>query len=164
MILILFVSIHFELTVVIHSFVHSQQPANIGYDFEEDRVKIFDFGLAVELPPSNDIDEVFKLPGNTGTARYMAPEVIRAEPYGLKADVYSLCTLLHEIMALIKPFDKLLGKDVKEQVAVFGHRPTIDKSWPLPVRRLLRRGFSDDMDQRPHMEEIQDTLEDLVDF
>lgn len=45
------------------------KPANIGYDFEEDRVKIFDFGLAVELPQSDDINDVFKLPGNTGTAR-----------------------------------------------------------------------------------------------
>jgi serine/threonine protein kinase len=43
------------------------KPANIGYCFDEDRVKLYDFGLAVELPPSNDPSKVFKLPGNTGT-------------------------------------------------------------------------------------------------
>lgn len=42
------------------------KPANIGYCFQEDLVKLFDFGLAVELPPSNDPDQTFKLPGNTG--------------------------------------------------------------------------------------------------
>jgi Protein kinase domain len=45
------------------------KPANIGYSFEEDRIKIFDFGLAIELPASNDPNKTFKLPGNTGTAR-----------------------------------------------------------------------------------------------
>lgn len=172
------------------------KPANVGYSFEEDRVKLFDFGLAVELPPSNDPEAVFKLPGNTGTgknairaamdgigngvliqyrnltplclfnfsstARYMAPEVVKAIPYGLKADVFSFCMLLHEIMALIKPFDKLTGKEVKEQVAGLGRRPVIDKSWPIAVRRLLRRGFSESPELRPRMDDIQDILEDVV--
>lgn len=139
------------------------KPANIGYCFAEDRVKLFDFGLAIELPQSNDPNKTFKLPGNTGTARYMAPEVVNVEHYGLKADVFSFCMLLHEIMALVKPFDKLSGKEVKEQVAVLGRRPVIDKSWPAPIRKLLRRGFSECQEIRPHMEDIQDTLEDIVD-
>ena len=71
--------------------------------------------------------------------------------------------LLHEIMALVKPFDKLTGKEVKEQVAVLGRRPVIDKSWPVAVRRLLRRGFSELPEIRPTMDDIQDQLEDLVD-
>lgn len=37
----------------------------------EDRVKLFDFGLAIELPPSNDRESTFKLPGNTGTVSNM---------------------------------------------------------------------------------------------
>jgi hypothetical protein len=71
--------------------------------------------------------------------------------------------LLYEIMALVKPFDKLTGQEVKEQVASLGRRPVIDKAWPLPVRKLLRRGFSDIPEIRPAMEDIQDTLEDLLD-
>jgi Protein tyrosine and serine/threonine kinase len=93
----------------------------------------------------------------------MAPEVVRSQPYGLKADVFSFCMLLHEIMALVKPFEKLTGQEVKEQVAVLGRRPVIDKAWPLSVRKLLRRGFSEVHEIRPAMQEIQDTLEDLLD-
>lgn len=139
------------------------KPANIGYSFEEDRVKLFDFGLAIELPPSSDPEATFKLPGNTGTARYMSPEIINSHHYGLKSDVFSFCMLLHEIMALVKPFDKLTGKEVKVEVGTKGRRPVIDNSWPLPIRRLLRRGFSETSEVRPSMEEIQDILEDLVD-
>ena len=93
----------------------------------------------------------------------MAPEVINSKPYGLKADVFSFCMLLYEIMALVKPFDELTGKEVKEEVAVLGHRPAIGKPRPLPIRRLLRRGFSEAPEVRPSMEDIQDVLEDLVD-
>ena len=93
----------------------------------------------------------------------MAPEVVNAENYGLKADVFSFCMLLHEIMALVKPFDKLTGKEVKEQVAVLGHRPVIGKTWPVGIRKVLRRGFSEIPEIRPTMDDIQDFLEDIVD-
>ena len=93
----------------------------------------------------------------------MAPEVVNSEPYGLKADVFSFCMLLHEIMALVKPFDKLTGKEVKEEVAVQGHRPPIDKKWPTAIQKLLRRGFSEVQEIRPSMDDIQDALEDVVD-
>ena len=93
----------------------------------------------------------------------MSPEVVNSKPYGLKADVFSFCMLLHEIMALIKPFDKLEGKEVKHEVAILGRRPVIDKSWPVCIQRLLHRGFLEAPEGRPTMEDIQDTLEDLVD-
>lgn len=126
-------------------------------------MKIFDFGLAVELPPSNDPNQVYPLPGNTGTARYMAPEVIRSEPYNTKCDVFSFSVLLWEIMALVKPFEKLPGKEVKEQVAVFCERPSIPRTWPAPLRNILRRGWSDLLEVRPNMEEMHDVLTDLMD-
>lgn len=93
----------------------------------------------------------------------MSPEVVNSKPYGLKADVFSFCMLLYEIMALVKPFDKLSGKEVKEEVAVLGRRPVIEKSWPSCIQRLLRHGFSEAPEIRPSMEDIQDTLEDFVD-
>ena len=93
----------------------------------------------------------------------MAPEVVNSEHYGLKADVFSFCMLLFEIMALVKPFDKLTGKEVKEEVAVLGRRPTIDKKWPAGIQKVLRRGFSEIQEIRPNMDDIQDALEDVVD-
>lgn len=44
------------------------KPSNIGYD-QTGVLKIFDFGLAVELPFIPDLDATFPLGGNTGTPR-----------------------------------------------------------------------------------------------
>ena len=72
--------------------------------------------------------------------RYMAVEVIRKDPYNLKADVFSFSILLWEIMALTKPYNGVLGPQVKESVSLYGERPTISRSWPVGIRKLLRRG------------------------
>lgn len=137
------------------------KPANVGFD-AEDQLKIFDFGLAVELPASDDPNQTYNLAGNTGTSRYMAVEVIRKQPYNCKADVWSFSVLLWELMALTKPYDGLVGHQVKECVSVFGERPSIPRSWPTNIRRLLRRGWSESIDERPTMDEVQDTLEKLL--
>lgn len=134
------------------------KPANIGFT-SQDVLKIFDFGLAVEIPHHEDPATTFKLAGNTGTSRYMAVEVIRKEPYNLKADVFSYSVLLWEILALSKPYDGLLGQQVKESVSVYGERPSVPRSWPVAIRRLLRSGWSESISNRPTMEELYDILE-----
>jgi len=64
------------LTNVLVSFL--KFTANVGFD-ASDCLKIFDFGLAVELPESNDPNQTYNLAGNTGTSRYMAVEIIRKQ-------------------------------------------------------------------------------------
>lgn len=50
------------------------KPDNIGFDVRGD-VKIFDFGLAKELPTSEKLaDGTYNLTADTGSMRYMAPE------------------------------------------------------------------------------------------
>ncbi|CAJ1966758.1 unnamed protein product [Cylindrotheca closterium] len=134
------------------------KPANIGFDKHE-VLKIFDFGLAVEIPDHPDPDTTFKLAGNTGTSRYMAVEVIRKEPYNLKADVFSYSILLWEILALSKPYEGLMGQQVKESVSVYGERPSVPRSWPQSVRKLLRSGWGESILARPTMKEVCKTLE-----
>lgn len=133
------------------------KPANIGFD-PKNTLKLFDFGLAVEIPRHEDPETTFKLAGNTGTSRYMAVEVIRKDPYNLKADVFSYSILLWEIMALVKPYDGLLGPQVKESVSLFGERPSVPRSWPVAIRRLLRRGWSESISNRPTMDGVLETL------
>ncbi|KAL3903845.1 MAG: hypothetical protein SGILL_010291, partial [Bacillariaceae sp.] len=134
------------------------KPANVGFS-SDDTLKIFDFGLAVEIPYHEDPETTFKLAGNTGTSRYMAVEVIRKEPYNLKADVFSFSILLWEIMALSKPYDGLLGHQVKESVSIFGERPSVPRSWPVAIRRILRRGWSESISNRPTMDEMTKTIQ-----
>jgi serine/threonine protein kinase len=133
------------------------KPANIGFDIDG-CLKIFDFGLAVELPEGTDPNSTFNLAGNTGTSRYMAVEVIRKHPYNVKADVFSFSILLWELMALVKPYDGLVGQQVKECVSVFGERPAIPRTWPTTLRRILRRGWCENLLDRPFITEVKEVL------
>jgi serine/threonine protein kinase len=137
------------------------KPGNCGYDVDG-TLKIFDFGLAVELPQSDDPNQLYNLAGNTGTARYMAVEVIKNKPYNFKADVFSFTTLFWEILALKKPFNELSGQEVKEWVAELGHRPAIARCWPSGVRKLMKAGWLVEIEARPTMIEVRDTLASLL--
>jgi serine/threonine protein kinase len=62
--------------------------------------KISDFGLSCVLDMGSSRD----LTAETGTYRWMAPEVIRHEPYSNKADVYSFGVVLWELLSRDQPF------------------------------------------------------------
>lgn len=82
-----------------------QKPSNIGFT-ASGTCKIFDFGLAREI-----LDGETNLTANTGSLRYMAPEVNLGSKYGLSADVYSFGILLWEVVTLIVPFDGMTTTD-----------------------------------------------------
>ena len=65
------------------------KPDNIGFTLSG-VVKVMDFGLAkiVENATPNT-DDVYEMSGETGSLRYMSPEVADSLPYNHKADVYS---------------------------------------------------------------------------
>lgn len=49
------------------------KPDNIGFDVRGD-LKLFDFGLSRQLPPQRLTDGTYRMTGDTGSPRYMAPE------------------------------------------------------------------------------------------
>eukprot|EP00873_Tetraselmis_striata_P037854 jgi/Tetstr1/458118/TSEL_004286.t1 len=87
-------------------------------------VKIADFGLSKTLPTSlANHDDQYKMTGETGTYRYMAPEVFRHEPYNAKVDVYSFAMLCFELFEARAPFDRMDAVNVAKAVALEGNRP-----------------------------------------
>jgi len=135
--------------------------ANIGFD-RTGCVKLFDFGLANELPYSDNPDQVFHVKNVTGTPRYMAPEIILKEPINSKVDVYSFSIILWEMMALEKVFEDLNGDEVKFVVRVFDKRPEVSYLWPKKVRKLLRMSWRRRSIKRPFMREVHATLERIL--
>lgn len=78
-----------ELTTAVH-FLHKCVPPIIHRDLkpanilltEEDVLKIADFGLSKVLKHTQEaLPANYKMTGEAGTKRYMAPEVVRCEPY-----------------------------------------------------------------------------------
>ena len=58
------------------------KPENVGFNIRDDIV-LFDFGLAREVLDKDKLTEhTWKLTGETGSLRYMAPEVAKDTPYG----------------------------------------------------------------------------------
>lgn len=79
------------------------KPQNVGFD-RNGHVRLFDFGFSYSF--SSDKDRYTK--GFTGTIRYMAPEIMRGDPYSTPADVYSFAVLLWEICTLQRPYARTL--------------------------------------------------------
>ncbi|KAL3909831.1 MAG: hypothetical protein SGILL_007929, partial [Bacillariaceae sp.] len=118
--------------------------------------EIFDFGLATELKASKKTkDGLYKLTGMTGSPRYMAPEVALEQNYNEKCDVYSFALMLWQIYALKTPFELYGMKSMKSRV--WGgelKRPYVDPSWPVPIKNLLKRAWSQDLQQRPGFPQV----------
>eukprot|EP00536_Pseudo-nitzschia_multiseries_P010959 jgi/Psemu1/243405/estExt_Genewise1.C_3530053 len=138
------------------------KPDNIGFDIRGAcDVKLFDFGLAKELDPSlqsEGCEEMYELSGNTGSLRYMAPEVARSDPYNLSADVYGFGLLLWQICSLDLPYDGMNRQDHSERVVYGTERPEIDPSWSTPLRILIKRAWEPEPLVRPAMDAIYKIL------
>jgi serine/threonine protein kinase len=133
---------------------------NIGFDIRGD-VKLFDFGLAKELDPtlkSGSCNELYELSGNTGSLRYMSPEVAQSEPYNLSADVYSFGLLLWQTCSLDLPYDGMNRQDHSELVVYGNERPQLDSSWSTPLRILMKRSWEPEPLVRPSMDSIYKIL------
>lgn len=152
-------------------YLHSQdiiyrdlKPENIGID-ETGQVKIFDFGLAKRLlPDDKNAAGLYRLTGNTGSLRYMAPEVALNQAYNLKADAYSFAIVFWQICSLTVPYAGYNCKMHADFVVIGGHRPKIEKSWPQSWGHLMQTGWSTDIFERQDFVRIVQILEDELDI
>jgi serine/threonine protein kinase len=63
-------------------------------------IRIADFGLAKKLRPGQLISE------KCGTPTYIAPEVLRGEPYSFKVDIFSLGSIMYNLLTGRYLFDE----------------------------------------------------------
>lgn len=61
--------------------------------------KLVDFGLAKMIGPSEKSKEPF------GTIGYVAPEVLKKEPYSFSCDVWSYGCIIYALLSGTLPFD-----------------------------------------------------------
>ena len=142
------------------------KPDNIGFD-KDGIVKIFDFGLAKEL--KNNLKAAngkYKLTGNTGSRRYMAPEVARDIAYDKSVDVYSFGILLWELCTAKKPFYGYSSHKHMQLVVLGGERPPMDSQytlgWPQSLKWLVTHCWSSFTSIRPDFKAVQEILVNIL--
>ncbi|KIV78205.1 hypothetical protein PV11_09946 [Exophiala sideris] len=102
-------------------------------------LKIADFGFARSLP-STALAETL-----CGSPLYMAPEILRYEKYDAKADLWSVGTVLYEMVTARPPFRasnhvELLRKIEKSEDRIkFGEEFMVSEDMKKLIRSLLKR-------------------------
>jgi len=131
------------------------KPDNIGFDIRDD-VKIFDFGLAKELSEKLRYrnSDTYKLTAETGSPRYMAPEIAIRRPYNQKADVYSFALLFWQICELKVPYDDYDMHLLTCNVFHGSKRPPINPRRPEGLQNMLKNAWHTKLERRPECEEI----------
>ncbi|KAL7469906.1 hypothetical protein ACHAXS_010154 [Conticribra weissflogii] len=125
------------------------KPENVGFNVRDDIV-LFDFGLVREIDDKVKLtDKTWKLTGETGSLRYMAPEVAANKPYGYSADIYSFGIMLWEMLKTEKPFAGFNKKLHFDLVVQRGSRPKVDDSWGPSLKGLINSLWHQDLTKRP---------------
>ncbi|KAK9284896.1 hypothetical protein L1049_024077 [Liquidambar formosana] len=129
--------------------------ANLLMD-ENEVVKVADFGVSRVQAQSG------VMTAETGTYRWMAPEVIEHKPYDHKADVFSFGILLWELLTGELPYSSLTPLQAAVGVVQKGLRPTIPKHTHPKLAELLERCWQQDPTIRPNFSEIIEILQQIA--
>jgi hypothetical protein len=129
--------------------------ANLLMD-ENEVVKVADFGVA-RVKAQTGV-----MTAETGTYRWMAPEVIEHKPYDHKADVFSFAIVLWELLTGKLPYEYLTPIQAAVGVVQKCLRPTIPKHTHPKITELLEKCWQQDPASRPDFTEIIESLQQIA--
>lgn len=138
------------------------KPDNIGFT-ASGQLKLFDFGLCTCVKKRLSGNDAYELTGNTGSLRYMAPEVALRKPYTEKVDVYSFGVMVWQMAKDRVPFKGMNKTEFHDKIVMKNERPKIDKSWPKGFSNLLTACWNPNPSLRPSFHQIIRELNALSD-
>ncbi|EGZ28879.1 hypothetical protein PHYSODRAFT_537479 [Phytophthora sojae] len=136
------------------NYLHSFQPPILHRDLKSPNLlidssyalKISDFGLA-------RVRAHFQtMTGNCGTTQWMAPEVLAAEKYTEKADVFSYGVVIWETITRQCPYEGLTQIQAALGVLNNNLRPTVPENCPPLFKKLMTLCWVSSPEQRPSFE------------
>jgi len=135
------------------------KPENAAFD-ESGKITLFDFGISETL---EDGQKVIHTKSRTGTSRYLAPEIIMRQAYGLPSDVHSFAMCLFEVCVLEKPFSNAVTDEGLFNMLVKGKiRPSLWSVGSPNIVQLLTQCWDSDPIRRPGFSYIVHQLEQEV--
>ena len=150
------------------AYLHAHRPPVLHRDVKSpnvlcdlgDRVKLCDVGLARDAGRADA--SVAAMTAGCGTPQWMAPEMLKAEPYGAPADVYAFAIVLFEILSRRCPYDDvpdLAGVALAMRVVHDGLRPSLPEGADPTLAALAQHCWHHDPARRPTMDEALGELE-----
>jgi serine/threonine protein kinase len=117
-------------------------------------VKVADFGFA-------RIKEENATMTRCGTPCWTAPEIIRGEKYGERADVFSFGVVMWQVVTRKEPYAGRNFMGVSLDV-LEGKRPQIPNDCPLDFKKVMKKCWHANADKRPTMEDVVAFLDTQV--
>ncbi|CAB9519801.1 Ephrin type-B receptor 3 (Fragment) [Seminavis robusta] len=115
-------------------------------------VKVSDFGVATETSILGDRT------AETGTYRWMSPEVLRHESYSNMADVYSYAVVMWQLVTREDPYANMSQIEAAGKVALELTRPPLPPGIPKSIASLIQTCWSENPDNRWPFEQLCEKL------
>jgi serine/threonine-protein kinase len=139
------------------------KPSNIFLS-RDLKPKLLDFGTALAPVPRDAAEKGTR--HLVGTPNYMSPEQAKGDPLDARSDIFSLGTILYELLAGRRAFDGRTVDETLEQVIDAAPRP-IDKlrpETPAALLAIVRKAMAREPDQRyARAADFRNALAEFVD-
>ena len=146
--------------ITIIKFLHNCDPPVIYRDLKPENIlidciyniKLTDFGLSKYFCESEDGN--YSMTGNTGTLRYMAPEVYLSQKYNLNVDVYSLGLIMYYLFSNEVPFNNYTPDKMDNYFRSEDLMFNTEKIRYLTLRSIINKCICKDPTKRININEL----------
>ena len=156
--------LHYDFDATVHVIHRDLKPDNVAFD-ADGHLKLIDFGLSICVQRTETDNEVYQMTGETGSMRYMAPEVISNKAYNQSVDVYSFGIIMWEMVTGIVPFAGLTRENFAQKVVTERLRPPVCMDpfgeridQPEVLMELIQSCWAHDYRHRPSIKQVVNVL------